>query len=217
MFGIIIALIVTVAMMVVGINVNAKWLVKLKGEQNLPPLVQRQFKKGKAGVGGIGILLAPILFALGFSTAAFICLGFSLLFVLIFLLMILFARLPLQLVGTYVLVGIGDVTRTVLKITLIGIPILRHIDYVAEYGMEEYQKELVRMSKKAESEGKHQESLSELLQNMSKSDESESVQQGQPQVKVWRGDGFGKEYLKVSSDGERYFDPDDGEWHRIKK
>lgn len=36
-------------------------------------------------------------------------------------------------------------------------------------------------------------------------------------TKVWREDGFGKEYLKVSRDGERYFDPEDGEWHRIKK
>ncbi len=36
-------------------------------------------------------------------------------------------------------------------------------------------------------------------------------------VKVWRGEGLGKEYLKVSSDGERYYDPEDGEWHRIMK
>lgn len=35
-------------------------------------------------------------------------------------------------------------------------------------------------------------------------------------VKVWKENGFGKEYMKVSSDGERYYDPDDGEWHRIE-
>lgn len=35
-------------------------------------------------------------------------------------------------------------------------------------------------------------------------------------VKVWKENGFGKDYMKVSSDGERYYDPDDGEWHRIE-
>ena len=34
---------------------------------------------------------------------------------------------------------------------------------------------------------------------------------------VWREDGLMIEHLKVSRDGERYYDPDDGEWHRIKK
>ena len=37
------------------------------------------------------------------------------------------------------------------------------------------------------------------------------------EVKVWRENGYMKEHLKVSSDGERYFDPDDGQWHKIKK
>ena len=37
-----------------------------------------------------------------------------------------------------------------------------------------------------------------------------------PQVEVWRENGMMKEHLKVSSDGERYYDPEDGEWHRIK-
>lgn len=38
-----------------------------------------------------------------------------------------------------------------------------------------------------------------------------------PDVKVWKEDDYGyKEYLKVSSDGQRYFDPKDSEWHKIK-
>lgn len=36
-------------------------------------------------------------------------------------------------------------------------------------------------------------------------------------VEVWRRDGYFAENLRVSRDGERYYDPDDGEWHRIKK
>ena len=35
-------------------------------------------------------------------------------------------------------------------------------------------------------------------------------------VEVWRENGMMKEHLKVSSDGERYYDPEDGEWHKIK-
>lgn len=35
-------------------------------------------------------------------------------------------------------------------------------------------------------------------------------------VEVWRENGYMRENLKVSSDGERYYDPDDGEWHNIK-
>lgn len=38
-----------------------------------------------------------------------------------------------------------------------------------------------------------------------------------PETEVWRENGYMRENLKVSSDGERYYDPDDGEWHKIKK
>ena len=37
-----------------------------------------------------------------------------------------------------------------------------------------------------------------------------------PKVEVWKENGMMKEYMKVSSDGKRYYDPDDGEWHNIK-
>ena len=37
-----------------------------------------------------------------------------------------------------------------------------------------------------------------------------------PKVEVWRENGMMKEHLKVSSDGKRYYDPEDGEWHPIK-
>ena len=37
------------------------------------------------------------------------------------------------------------------------------------------------------------------------------------QVEVWRENGYMKEHLKVSSDGQRYYDPEDGKWHNIKK
>lgn len=37
-----------------------------------------------------------------------------------------------------------------------------------------------------------------------------------PKVEVWRENGMMKEHLKVSSDGKRYYDPEDSEWHPIK-
>lgn len=36
-----------------------------------------------------------------------------------------------------------------------------------------------------------------------------------PRVEVTRQNGYFTEYLKVSSDGERYYDDRDGEWHRV--
>ena len=35
-------------------------------------------------------------------------------------------------------------------------------------------------------------------------------------VEVWRRDGMMTENLKVNSSGDMYYDPDDGEWHKIK-
>lgn len=45
----------------------------------------------------------------------------------------------------------------------------------------------------------------------------EATSQPEKKVEVWRENGMMRENLKVSSDGERYYDPDDGEWHKIKK
>ena len=36
-------------------------------------------------------------------------------------------------------------------------------------------------------------------------------------VSVWRMNGMMRENLKVSRDGDAYYDPEDGEWHKIKK
>lgn len=36
-------------------------------------------------------------------------------------------------------------------------------------------------------------------------------------VKVWRENGMSKEYLKVNSSNDMYYDPEDGEWHKIQK
>ena len=44
-----------------------------------------------------------------------------------------------------------------------------------------------------------------------------TVNQSKTETEVWRMNGMMRENLRVSSDGERYYDPDDGEWHRIKK
>ena len=47
-------------------------------------------------------------------------------------------------------------------------------------------------------------------------EEEPEVEAPAKKVEVWRENGYMKEHLKVSSDGERYYDPEDGEWHRIK-
>ena len=40
----------------------------------------------------------------------------------------------------------------------------------------------------------------------------------QEKVEVWRRtENGGREDLRVNSSGEMYYDPDDGEWHKIKK
>ena len=46
--------------------------------------------------------------------------------------------------------------------------------------------------------------------------EAEIEEDPAPKVEVWRENGMMKEHLKVSSDGQRYYDPEDGEWHNIK-
>ena len=46
--------------------------------------------------------------------------------------------------------------------------------------------------------------------------EAEIEEETAPKVEVWRENGRMKEHLKVSSDGQRYYDPEDGEWHNIK-
>lgn len=48
-----------------------------------------------------------------------------------------------------------------------------------------------------------------------------SRQEEQPRVEkkveVWRENGLMRENLKVNSTGDMYYDPDDGEWHKIEK
>ena len=46
--------------------------------------------------------------------------------------------------------------------------------------------------------------------------EAEIEEETAPKVEGWRENGMMKEHLKVSSDGQRYYDPEDGEWHNIK-
>lgn len=36
-------------------------------------------------------------------------------------------------------------------------------------------------------------------------------------VEVWRENGMMRDNLKVNSTGDMYFDPEDGEWHKIQK
>lgn len=38
-----------------------------------------------------------------------------------------------------------------------------------------------------------------------------------PEVEVWRNNGMTRENLKVNSTGDMYFDPEDGQWHKIQK
>ncbi len=52
---------------------------------------------------------------------------------------------------------------------------------------------------------------------MPETQEPDPDEQPVKEVEVWRENGYMKEQLKVSSDGERYYDPEDGEWHKIKK
>ena len=46
--------------------------------------------------------------------------------------------------------------------------------------------------------------------------EAEIEEETAPKVEVWRENGMMKEHLKVSSEGQRYYDPEDGEWQNIK-
>ena len=55
--------------------------------------------------------------------------------------------------------------------------------------------------------------VSDALQSFDSTSEPEP--ETKKEVKVWRGEGLGKEYLKVNSTGDMYFDPEDGEWHKI--
>lgn len=38
-----------------------------------------------------------------------------------------------------------------------------------------------------------------------------------PEVEVWRNNGMMRENLKVNSTGDMYYDPEDGQWHKIQK
>ena len=45
---------------------------------------------------------------------------------------------------------------------------------------------------------------------------AETVQPAE-KVEVWRENGMMRENLKVNSSGDMYYDPEDGEWHKIQK
>ncbi len=191
MLKFIIALIVTIVLGVAGLEMDAKWRIKLKKEPDLPKVIRRQFSKGKAGIVGIGILPTPFLLAFGLYKLALIFLGFSAVMLILVTLAFLFSKITLKMVGVYVLAGVGAVTRAFFTLSIIGIPILHHLDLKAEVGIEGYMK---------------------IMAEMAKRDNRNS----NPNIRVWRRDFLGfKEYLKVSEDGKQYQDPDNGCWKDV--
>lgn len=189
MFKVIVAVIVTAILAGGGLMINARWRVKKRNGLNLPKMVNRQFGKGNPAIAGFGVLIAPLLLAFGQYKIALIFLGISALLTVMVSLIIFFSKLPMKMAVIYILLGVGTITRFILNFSLIGIPIVRHVDMVAEFGMEKYMK-----------------IISQIAQD--------SNEYSNPNIKVYRRDIFGmREYLKVSKDGKQYYDPYDGAWH----
>lgn len=211
MIKFILALAVTVALMAVGFDKNSKFRV---APDEAVPEKLRVFIQRKSGSIGIGILPVPLLLAFGKIQLALIFLAIGLVSLLLFVPFILKAKLPLgPWLVVCALVGMGDISRTLFKVTLIGIPMIERFDFKNKYGWDLYMK--VYCS--GETNTQKTPSLFDILWNADFTSSSfQDTAQSQPHVKVWRENGLEKDYLKVSRDGERYFDPEDGEWHRIK-
>lgn len=111
------------------------------------------------------------------------------------------------------LVGTGKWARFVMMGSLIGIPAVRIAERMAVEG-DMFWDNMVRQYERQAKEKAN--STSEPLFDFSDTVQPESTSTPEKKVEVWRENGMMTENLKVSSDGERYYDPDDGEWHRIK-
>lgn len=108
--------------------------------------------------------------------------------------------------------SIGVYARIFLAFTLVGIPIIHFAEIRAKLTDEEYFEFL-------KSCNSNNIKFSDLF-NVSAIDEAPVEEFQEEKVEVVRmhyNNGWvNRENLRVNSDGTRYYDPDDGQWHRVK-
>ena len=97
----------------------------------------------------------------------------------------------------------------ILRWTLIGIPLVRVLEAVGDYGTDYVVDQMQKNA--AESEKEPFSLFPDDTDSPSESTEAETKKE----VDVWRENGLMIEHLKVNSDQSMYYDPDDEEWHKI--
>ncbi|MBQ8231490.1 MAG: hypothetical protein IJZ34_06165 [Lachnospiraceae bacterium] len=111
--------------------------------------------------------------------------------------------------------SMGAYARIILAWTIMGIPVNIYAKRVAEVGSQNAAMEVMgRLGAEAERREKSPK-REEAFDFGSFTAPEEPVRK--EKVEVWRMNGMVRENLKVNSDNTMYYDPDDGEWKKIKK
>ncbi len=120
-----------------------------------------------------------------------------------------------KLLGIVLLSGLGKWMGTLLRYTIIGIPAVRYLEGAGKYGLEAMGEELLRIAEEEAKKPRQEEPQQSVWDTYDTYARQEPEPEPEKKVEVWRPNGLVNEYLKVNSDNTMYYDPDDGEWHRI--
>ena len=204
--GIVFRALIIACIGMVGVFMNARWKVLHEGIKGLGNWFQFMLL---GLLGWIGLCMW--MFG-GFSGAALGCIAGALALAAITFLLSLRYQMPalyrVRLLLMALLAGMGKWMSLVLKITLVGIPVARAVETAGYEGTNA----VIEMMLDAADEREASSASVEPADYIPVA-EPEAVEK--KNVQVWRENGMMKDYYKVSSDGERYYDPEDGQWHKI--
>ena len=110
-------------------------------------------------------------------------------------------------------VCLGKILRGVLCFTLIGIPICRMVEAMAVNPYEFLMEWMAQNERNSADEARRRQQRARMESFSTPRREEPRVER---RVEVTRQNGMMTEHLKVSSDGKRFYDPEDGEWHPIR-
>lgn len=205
----ILALGITVAAMAYGLNISSKF--RVAPDETIPKKT-RLFIQRKSGFIGIGILPVPLLLYFGQFKIALFFLLIGVIGVLIFVPVILKNKLPL---GSWLLacavIGIGELTRSLLKATIIGWPAVDRVDFVNRHGIEAYLQMCYEQAKRDAGKPKEPGLFEVLFWG-----DSKKVGDGIAAMTIKNEFGV-QDVRSVLVMNGQYFNTDDGEWYDIPK
>ena len=125
-----------------------------------------------------------------------------------------------QAIHLLIMASMGAYARILLAWTIIGLVVTRRTKRAAEIGWQGAAMEWMN-SHAGSSNSDYAPSISEILDADLARREREAAEEAarrKPEVEVWRElENGNMKRLQVNSDGSMYKDPDDGEWHKIRK